>query len=640
MTDELIKYLDASDDIVYYPNYGNLGDLLIAEGARQYLKRYGIRYREYAEDNLPDSYTLIYAGGARFTSCWLNLEREVSVLNDPRISKCIVLPHSFYNVDDLLRRLDSRHVLFGRDLNSYHYILKQAPQCTCRYASDMAFHLRLEELPALRLPDEPNEEEAATALKIRDGLFQTIRRRVRKASVRGCGSLDGKRVAFLLRRDREKISHYNTAYTYDISEAWHTSGRDMAYNSEILRQFSAALRQVDVIVSDRLHVCIMAFLSGCEVYLLDNLYGKLSGVYQLSAMKDSSRAHLLADGCFPHDLQKTWDVFMMEQLSRDRARRNRQLAKKLICHPLQSLKLTKLKPDCDEFFSLLRLKQSIGLKMPYVASFGSPLDPLIYNLNRRIFHYRKSDYIEPTPYIIRNRKLWDVMSAGSSLDTIIDAKGTQILSPWPLRVFGSGFDKAKNTEVEQFVRPVEFYALRGKLSRERCRNITKCDLNHVVLGDPGLLISRLYPEIEASPHYDVGVVCLRSERQANGIDQKIRLSARTCTFIDRKATPEALLKAVSECRFILSSDLYGLICADSLGIPNCHMVLAQRETGTDYSFLDYYSAFACHCYSPQDLTGDTVIDDDLINQLTERYRLTRDEVNEICDNLLRVCPIQ
>lgn len=292
-------------DFVYYPNFGNLGDLLIAEGTRQFFQREGLTYREYDEKNLPAQYNLVYAGGARFTSCWCDTEKCLRELTDPRIQCCVILPHSFYDVDALLDGLDSRHHLFCRDERSYRYCLSRQTACSVYLAEDMAFQLDMEKTDAAKLPRELSNEELRTRTQIKRGLFAKLRRGVRRATILSPVGEKDKKIAFLLREDAEKSSPNSTFMSYDISAAWHTSGRQMAYNGEILRQFSAALKQADIIVSDRLHVCIMAYLSGLEVYMLDNSYGKLSGVYRLS-MTGAPKVHLLPDAELTPELKVAW----------------------------------------------------------------------------------------------------------------------------------------------------------------------------------------------------------------------------------------------------------------------------------------------------------------------------------------------
>ena len=108
-----------------------------------------------------------------------------------------------------------------------------------------------------------------------------------------------------MRNDSEKDVPYRSPFTYDISVAWNTSGRKMRYNANMLLAFADAVRQADVVVTDRLHVAIMCWKAGVEVYMLDNSYRKLSGVYRKSLGNEPS-VHLLADGRFTPELERAW----------------------------------------------------------------------------------------------------------------------------------------------------------------------------------------------------------------------------------------------------------------------------------------------------------------------------------------------
>ena len=308
MIEKLVQQLKSLGTFYFCGNLGNLGDLLIAEATRQFFKRHGIQYIEYDPNNLPDEYNLVYGGGGRFVSYWTNSDVCIKLLTEPRIKQCVVLPHSFKGIDRLASHFDERHTLYCRDQASFEYLSAKAPHSSVYKLADMALLLKLDDLPPLSIPSSPSPEEVQIERDIKNGLFRQMKRGVRKSSVFGKGSLKGKRVAFLLRTDKEKSSCLDSSLTFDISVIWHTSGGDTAYNAEILRQFRDALRQADVVVSDRLHVCIMAYFSGLEVYMLDNIYGKLSGVYDL-ALKNIPQFHMLREGSLPGDLQEAWNRF-------------------------------------------------------------------------------------------------------------------------------------------------------------------------------------------------------------------------------------------------------------------------------------------------------------------------------------------
>ena len=73
--------------------------------------------------------------------------------------------------------------------------------------------------------------------------------------------------------------------------------------------FFSAVDCADIIVTDRLHVGISAALLNKEVFLFDNNYGKVSGVYELS-MKSMKNVHLLKQNDLENidNIIKSYDI--------------------------------------------------------------------------------------------------------------------------------------------------------------------------------------------------------------------------------------------------------------------------------------------------------------------------------------------
>lgn len=306
---KLVSLLQEINNFVFYSQDGNMGDLLIGEGTRQLFQRLGKHYFTYGEDKLPEKYVMVHSGGARFTSNWCKIDQAIEELCNERVEKCIILPHSFYNVDRLLAHFDERHIIFCRDKYSYEYCKKQCQKSPVYLSDDMAFYLRLTDVRPVPIQHATKmcirQDECRTLEAIKKGLFETMHRRVRNATVRTTIGGETKSIAFLLRTDTEKGVALSCPLAYDIPVAWHTTGSNMMFNGNILRQFSHSLKQADIIISDRLHVCIMAYLSGCEVYMLDNNYKKLSGVYE-QTLSQESKVHLLPGAILTPELEKAW----------------------------------------------------------------------------------------------------------------------------------------------------------------------------------------------------------------------------------------------------------------------------------------------------------------------------------------------
>ena len=312
--------LEQLKSFIYYSQDGNLGDLLIAEATRQLFSTLNVQYTQYNEGNLPEKYAMVHSGGGRFIPYWCNIDEAIEQLCNEHITRCVILPSSFKDVDRLLEHFDERHILFCRDSYSYEYCKSICSKSEVYCADDMALCLRLINLRPVPTCDAEGycvtDDEVSTLQAIRNGVFKHLHNGILRASEKV--RIDGKEksVAFLFRTDKEKGTTYDSGASFDASTVWHTTGSNMMFNGNMLRQFSHALKQVDVVVSDRLHVCVMAYLSGREVYMLDNNYGKVRGVYELS-LANKPMIHLLADGKLPPELEAAWQKLTTEHARRE-----------------------------------------------------------------------------------------------------------------------------------------------------------------------------------------------------------------------------------------------------------------------------------------------------------------------------------
>lgn len=209
-------------------------------------------------------------------------------------------------------------------------------------------------------------------------------------------------------------------------------------------------------------------------------------------------------------------------------------------------------------------------------------------------------------------------------------------STQPMHIFGSGFIKEPDLKNEYFYRPMVFHALRGKLSKERCEKIIGVKLSDIPLGDPALLIRHMFPNIKANPVYDVGIICHYVDKNSPFL-KNIQFKKLKVKYIDIAQKPSDFIPEVAKCKFILSSAMHGLICADSLGIPNKHIILSNKVIGGEYKFKDYYSVFKDFKYRPVDLRNTVIKDSDIQKYLSE-YTITSDEIEKICDNLIKAFP--
>lgn len=224
----------------------------------------------------------------------------------------------------------------------------------------------------------------------------------------------------------------------------------------------------------------------------------------------------------------------------------------------------------------------------------------------------------------------NMICIGSILDKALLTDSKTVRFTKPLHVLGAGFIIGQEDETERFNRPVKLHCLRGKLTLDRCKRMTGTELSDVVLGDPGLLVKRIFPDLKPKNPCDVGIVCHYSDRKASCLKNICPDGLRVKT-LDVALETGDFLEEMAGCDFILSSSLHGLICADSLGIPNKAVILSGNVEGNGYKFRDYYSVFGME-YDPVDLRKNNIMKED-IESYKKQYGDLTSEIEKICDSL-------
>lgn len=155
-------------------------------------------------------------------------------------------------------------------------------------------------------------------------------------------------------------------------------------------------------------------------------------------------------------------------------------------------------------------------------------------------------------------------------------------------IWGTGFISYKEKDTPFYRRNMKFCAVRGELSKRRVENLLNKTLN-IPTGDAGILSSYLLKE-KVEKKYKVGIIAHFKE-QDEPVFQKLLENYEQSTYIDVRQHPSIVIKQIAECETIISSSLHGLIIADSLHIPNIHIVVSNKLLGDGFKFDDYYSAY-------------------------------------------------
>ena len=198
-------------------------------------------------------------------------------------------------------------------------------------------------------------------------------------------------------------------------------------------------------------------------------------------------------------------------------------------------------------------------------------------------------------------------------------------------IWGTGFISYKNCDEKFYKKKINFCAVRGELSKKRVEKLLGRELD-IPVGDAGILSSYLLdnrPKLK----YDVGIIAHYKE-QDDEVFKKLLLRFNNSVFIDVKDTPLNVTHKIAECKVIISSSLHGLIIADSLGVPNKHIVVTDNLLGDGFKFDDYYSAYGLkHEYV--DMNKDDIYNlEDVVND----YKITKEMVEEKKQDMLNCFP--
>ena len=264
-------------------------------------------------------------------------------------------------------------------------------------------------------------------------------------------------------------------------------------------------------------------------------------------------------------------------------------------------------------------------------NFGDALNPYLFKSLGYNVKYAQTDSAE-------------VIAVGSYMERLlIGALFEQTQSSQPIAVWGTGFQFEPGRHLwfpnikqpEEFIRPVDVRALRGKLSKERAEAITKQNLDGIALGDPGILTGRFVNTRCVRKQYRLGILCHFTDND-NRIFDKIMPNIRDSVRIDVEAPVIDLVKNIASCSAVISSAMHPLIVADSLRIPNRWINVSENAI-SKYKFDDYYSVFNLkpQCF---DLNL-KLFDEGDLDQLHAEYSITDEQIEEIQNGLLKACPL-
>ena len=265
----------SNKSVGFYINGGNAGDALIGAGTLQCLKKLSIDHTLLTEASPLYEGPVLFGGGGNLVSYYKYIARGFEKYL-PHAEEMILLPHTIHGHEALLGRMDQRVTLFCRDLASYAHCKAFAPNAKVECGHDMAFHLDL-----LDFVDNPTLKDRYSSLfeeKIKN--IPSYHDKIQTASP-----------LHFMRGDIEKCL-WGIDSDCDISVLFmeHLVSHENTERSAWL--FARTIAPCTRIVTDRLHVGIAASMLGIDCTLYDNIYGKISQVYDFSMKNHFPSTHM------------------------------------------------------------------------------------------------------------------------------------------------------------------------------------------------------------------------------------------------------------------------------------------------------------------------------------------------------------
>lgn len=274
LSESLAEYSVAQSAIGYIANPGNAGDGIIAASCYQLFSRLGLNHRLKIGRGATACNVQIYAGGGNLVKYYPQARSAIVTALESDMQKFILLPHTIRDCDNLLSSLDKRFVLICRERESYDYVTSKIIDAAVYLTHDLAF---TSDFAQFKL-DRSTYFDIISHLSPRSRHRQYRRWRNAIRSVKP----DSRGTLTLLRSDIEAKSGNPAPREWDLSSLHGSHYSDPGETSAVAADFVAVLNEATQVVSDRLHVCIVAARLGKKVTMLDNSYGKNRAVFEYS----------------------------------------------------------------------------------------------------------------------------------------------------------------------------------------------------------------------------------------------------------------------------------------------------------------------------------------------------------------------
>lgn len=246
-SDPILVFLSslAGQHVHFFPKSGNAGDGLITHATYELFERFNISYTAYHQSETALDGPVLIGGGGNLVEGRYTDVAELIQRHSPL--KIVLLPHTVVGYADILARTHDNLTLFLRDPVSHALALANgAKEANTFLSHDLAFFL------------EPDHF----------------------AGFQG----GGKGVLHALRQDGESTGALPIGPdNLDLSLSWNGDiWTDRKFCRASTESLASYIAQFDSVLTDRLHISILASMLGKRVTLLPNAYFKNRAIYEHS----------------------------------------------------------------------------------------------------------------------------------------------------------------------------------------------------------------------------------------------------------------------------------------------------------------------------------------------------------------------
>jgi pyruvyltransferase len=204
-------------------------------------------------------------------------------------------------------------------------------------------------------------------------------------------------------------------------------------------------------------------------------------------------------------------------------------------------------------------------------NFGDTLSPMIV------------ERLSGKPVVFADVYHCDMIAIGSILDKVVKRQWKRLLRMRlnKIKVFGSGSLGPTTIPRHKFL---DIVAVRGPMTRD-AMNLSP----DLPLGDPGILIDRLFP-IKPGKEFHWGVIPHVTDQESPVLRGTVETTPGVTVIDLRDPDIAGVVQKIAACEFVVSTSLHGLIAADALGVPHIWTRVSGNIHGGDWKFLDYFKS--------------------------------------------------